>query len=418
MENTYGIGIANRYDLFYGQEDVTDSFETVITNKKKKEKAKEAAAVVAGAPVKAAEKENKVQAKPQPAQQPLKPQPPKDQKKGIKEQNNTGIRKDDTKQITQNGQTRPAFVQRTGENREERNNRKNRELNGNGQMANGTEGQTRAEGARTNATNNQNRQRKNFDGKRRDRQSGSDKTGVKAVDKRDGAGAHNWGTHKQDIEDMNKPPTDGEDTSGEKEGDETVEEQPAPEEPKEMTLDEWKAQRRAQMLQPQYNLRKAGEGENNKWDNMVQLDKKLDESLPSRKDEGRGNAEGKKKQVLDIDFHFNDGRRGGLGRRGPPGGGPGGERGGPGGDRGGPGRQQQQRRRPPRENNGGGAGPVENAGPTVGSAGGATGEGPKAPIDGQRDRRPRVRPAFPSRRPAEGQNAPKVDDERDFPSLG
>lgn len=26
-----------------------------------------------------------------------------------------------------------------------------------------------------------------------DRQSGSDKTGVKAVDKREGAGAHNWG---------------------------------------------------------------------------------------------------------------------------------------------------------------------------------------------------------------------------------
>lgn len=75
--------------------------------------------------------------------------------------------------------------------------------------------------------NGERRNNKNFNGMRRDRQSGSDKTGVKSVDKRDGAGAHNWGTHKQDIEDMNKPVTDGEDTSGEKEGDEVVEEQPA-----------------------------------------------------------------------------------------------------------------------------------------------------------------------------------------------
>lgn len=40
MENNYGIGITNRYELFYDQDDVTD-FETVIT--KKKSKAKEPA---------------------------------------------------------------------------------------------------------------------------------------------------------------------------------------------------------------------------------------------------------------------------------------------------------------------------------------------------------------------------------------
>jgi len=33
-----------------------------------------------------------------------------------------------------------------------------------------------------------------------DRQSGSDRTGIKAVDKRDGHGAHNWGsTDPQDL---------------------------------------------------------------------------------------------------------------------------------------------------------------------------------------------------------------------------
>lgn len=40
-----------------------------------------------------------------------------------------------------------------------------------------------------------------FRGKREfDRQSGSDRSGVKAVDKRDGAGSHNWGTMKDDME--------------------------------------------------------------------------------------------------------------------------------------------------------------------------------------------------------------------------
>lgn len=92
MENSYGIGIANRYDLFYGQDDVTD-FETVVS-KKKKEK-KEPGAVVAAVPSqKSAEKENKAQPK-TPATtagnvQPVKAQEPrKDQRKGIKEQNNT-----------------------------------------------------------------------------------------------------------------------------------------------------------------------------------------------------------------------------------------------------------------------------------------------------------------------------------------
>ena len=33
-----------------------------------------------------------------------------------------------------------------------------------------------------------------------DRHSGSDKSGVKAVDKRDGQGSHNWGNFKDDIE--------------------------------------------------------------------------------------------------------------------------------------------------------------------------------------------------------------------------
>lgn len=193
------------------------------------------------------------------------------------------------------------------------------------------------------APGQRNQNRKTNDGRKRerDRQSGSDKTGVKAIDKRDGSGKGNWGSIKQDIDDINKPPTDDE----QKEGGEEVAEEPAvavPEEPKEMTLDEWKAQRQAQLLQPQYNLRKAGEGEDNaQWDKMKRLDKKSAEDL-GRKDDAssalKKELDAKKKQVLEIEFHFNDGRRGGLGRRPGPG------RGAPGGGQGG-----QRRPRPPRE---------------------------------------------------------------------
>lgn len=118
------------------------------------------------------------------------------------------------------------------------------------------------------------------------RQSGSDKTGVKAVDKRDGGGAHNWGSHKQDLDDLNKGTdqylTDGEKNDsaveGEtKEGETNAEGEakPVEEEVKEMTLDEWKAQRAAIRAKPQYNLRKAGEGEDTaQWTKMIPLDKK------------------------------------------------------------------------------------------------------------------------------------------------
>jgi plasminogen activator inhibitor 1 RNA-binding protein len=273
---------------------------------------------------------------------------------------------------------------------------------------------------------NRNANRRPFDGRKRerDRQSGSDKTGVKAVDKRDGAGAHNWGSHKQDIDDLNKPPTDDEQKEvGEETGDDAAPAAPAvEEEPKEMTLDEWKAQRQAQLLQPQYNLRKAGEGENAaQWDNMKRLDKKPEESV-GRKDDGNANkkdADAKKKQVLNIEFNFNDGRRGGLGRR-------------PGGDqprRPGGGDRNQRRSGPPRDN----ADQPRRSGPPRDN--GDQPRRPRPPRDNadesnegknaggeNRDRRPPRRPRFENRGRGDYQNnaphAPKVDDERDFPSLG
>lgn len=56
-------------------------------------------------------------------------------------------------------------------------------------------------------------------------------------------------------------------------------EQNVEEEPKELTLDEWKAQR-AGRVKPQYNIRKAGEGEDpSQWKKMFELRKKEKEEV-------------------------------------------------------------------------------------------------------------------------------------------
>jgi len=249
-----------------------------------------------------------------------------------------------------------------------------------------------------------------FDGRGKrefDRQSGSDKTGVKAVDKRDGAGAHNWGSHRDAIEDVDN--LNRTDDSGDW-GDKVESEAPAPEptepkevvegqngvegeeetpttveeERKELTLDEWKALK-GNRTKPQYNLRKAGEGEDlSQWKKMYALQKKKDEEDDEEEEEYDSSdypqRVGRQKHVLDIEFTFADARVGMRGR--------GGRGGGRGMGRGGP-------RGPPR---GGGAGP---------SVPPPTGEPPA-----------RERDTGYGRQNSARQSAPKVDDEHDFPSLG
>ena len=104
--------------------------------------------------------------------------------------------------------------------------------------------------------------------------------GVKAVDKKEGSGSHNWGTFEDEMkaeEDKANISADGMNESG-VEADvketnaapvtttTTTEDEEAAarkaaeeEEAKLMTLDEWKAQK-AKKDGPKFNLRKAGEG--------------------------------------------------------------------------------------------------------------------------------------------------------------
>ncbi|XP_019333576.1 intracellular hyaluronan-binding protein 4 isoform X2 [Alligator mississippiensis] len=97
-----------------------------------------------------------------------------------------------------------------------------------------------------------------------ERQSGNDKTGIRAEDKRGGSGTRNWGTVKDDLSEM-------EQTAPMEETVETVEQQGAPEgesvnkvaegEPveevvQEMTLDEWKNLQQQNRPKPEFNIRK------------------------------------------------------------------------------------------------------------------------------------------------------------------
>lgn len=80
-----------------------------------------------------------------------------------------------------------------------------------------------------------------------------------------------WGEYEKGAD---VPANSGGET---KEGEPEVEQQaPVEEEPKELTLDEWKAQR-AGRQKPQFNIRKAGEGEDpSQWKKMYELNKKKD----------------------------------------------------------------------------------------------------------------------------------------------
>lgn len=508
MENTsYGINVANRYDLFCIDDDAGDPMEAILKNKQKQQKKQQPAAnagataaaatgtpAAAGAPqsqqpssgqaksaaAKGGEKENKsAGGRGAENRHPDKTAAQTNgtgnlhnqrgtERRGIKETQKDNIRNQENQKAgpgaagakfprgpnNKNGTVAP------GGGNDDKYPRKPREYDSDGQRkpyaqnGGGAGGAGGASGP------------KRFDGRGKrdfDRQSGSNKTGIKAVDKRDGAGSHNWGSSKQDAKeysnlDQEYQPQDADTSADEKtnpertnnvanggEGDGAADAAAiakAEEEAKEMTLDEWKAQKAAVRLKPQYNLRKAGEGEDSaQWDKMVALDRKSAKGEGAEGDDDENNdtqkasAGGKSKQVLEIEFHFNDNRRGGLGRsrggRGGKGGGRGmgrdgpGGRGGRGGDFGGDnyrsgggdygyqqdggtgGTNEGGMERPQRDNI------RRNNRPPLGGAGGG---GPERSYDGGMNKysRPNPRASKQPNTPA----APKVDDEHAFPSLG
>ncbi|XP_017068060.1 plasminogen activator inhibitor 1 RNA-binding protein isoform X2 [Drosophila eugracilis] len=260
--------------------------------------------------------------------------------------------------------------------------------------------------------------------------------GVKSIDKRDGAGSHNWGSVKEAIDDVNKneSETNVSNAEGGAKADESATEQQneqqaaAEEEAKELTLDEWKAQQ-GQRVKPTFNIRKAGEGEDTtQWKKMVVLTSNKKKENDSEEELEYDPAlypqrVGRQQRVLDIQFNFNDGRRGGpggFGGRGGRGGPrPGGFGGGPrsdGGNREGGGNNREGGNRGPRDgqsgqqqhqNNEGGAPSAQNQRPPIDRRGpGNNQNNNQNSGSGQNKRFERQQ-----------NTAPKVNDERQFPTL-
>ncbi|XP_026530204.1 intracellular hyaluronan-binding protein 4 [Notechis scutatus] len=97
-----------------------------------------------------------------------------------------------------------------------------------------------------------------------DRQSGSDKTGIRAEDKRGGSGPRNWGTAKDDMSELEQTAPmeetgETEESPGAPDGEppmKIAEGEPVDEIVQEMTLDEWKNLQEQNRPKPEFNIRK------------------------------------------------------------------------------------------------------------------------------------------------------------------
>lgn len=268
-----------------------------------------------------------------------------------------------------------------------------------------------------------------------DRHSGSEKTGVKAVDKKDGAGKANWGEPVdelviEDAQTETAEPTENPNWAETVNESEEVknEEDDEKNQPGFMTLDEYKALKNEIAKKNEFNIRKPGEGEDtSKWGKTYELKKKKkeeededeeEEEEEEEQEEEEDPEEVKKRLLLNqIKIKFNEPASSGRGGRGR---GRGEGRGGSRPDRTNVPQQQkanesiqsntsepaananeqeepQQSPEKPRVNRDGNRG---------GSRGGRGGPGGRGGRGGQSrgSNQPRV-------------NVPRIEDEKDFPSL-
>ena len=93
-----------------------------------------------------------------------------------------------------------------------------------------------------------------------DRQSGSDRSGLKHEDKRGGSRSHSWGTAKDELTDLQQSNVAEETPEGEEhpvadaENKENEVEEVNEEDPKEMTLDAWKAIQNKDRAKVEFNI--------------------------------------------------------------------------------------------------------------------------------------------------------------------
>ncbi|TRY77619.1 hypothetical protein DNTS_005774 [Danionella cerebrum] len=165
-----------------------------------------------------------------------------------------------------------------------------------------------------------------------DRHSGSDRSSLKAEEKRGGGGSHNWGTVKDELSELDQSNVTEDTPEGEEhppadsENKENEVEEPKEEGPKEMTLDEWKAQQDKERAKVEFNIRKANEGAD--WNKGYVLHKsKAEDASGDDASEEPHYRKPANDITSQLEINFGDLGRPGRGRGGPRGGR--GSRGGP-----------------------------------------------------------------------------------------
>ncbi|XP_061539687.1 SERPINE1 mRNA binding protein 1a isoform X1 [Phycodurus eques] len=365
MQEGFGIAVTNRYDQLL--DDESDPFELMkqaqAESKKKKEAAAPGAAKSAAQAAKQPKKESQKDRKTPLTDKKAEPQAPVPLKKdgvGMRRMGRKPEGEGPRPQGGQQGEGRPPADRRPVDRRPPR--RLERPPGEPGEKPEGGEfsvekpvgdrpmrGRGGGRGFRGGRGRGMGRS-DGFDsrGKREfDRHSGSDRSGLKGEEKRGGSGSHNWGTVKDELNELDQSNVTEENTEGEEHPPADSEnkrenevEEVKEEGPKEMTLDEWKAMQDKERAKVEFNIRKANEGAD--WNKGFVLHKskapgKKDELIDPESFEPKMEEEPHfRKPANDItsqlEINFGDLGRPGRGRGGPRGGG--GGRGGRG--RGGP----------------------------------------------------------------------------------
>ncbi|EYC06938.1 hypothetical protein Y032_0073g784 [Ancylostoma ceylanicum] len=197
------------------------------------------------------------------------------------------------------------------------------------------QGERRGRGGGRGGFNGERRGRGFRGGRQFDRQSGSDRTGVRGVDKKDGHGRGNWGDDKDELVGETEPLTISEEPEvpREKTAEELAQEALEAELAKQKTLKEYIEAQKVSKEAPKFNVRKAGEGEEENFGKLVKLQKEV--VVDKEEEEVSIIRREPREKALHIDIQFAEPNRGYRGDRPPRGrGGPrGGGRGGRGGNR-------------------------------------------------------------------------------------
>uniref|UniRef100_A0A3Q2VKY1 SERPINE1 mRNA binding protein 1a n=2 Tax=Haplochromini TaxID=319058 RepID=A0A3Q2VKY1_HAPBU len=159
-----------------------------------------------------------------------------------------------------------------------------------------------------------------------DRHSGSDKSSLKGEEKRGGSGSHNWGTVKDELNELDQSNVTEENPEGEEhpaadsENKENEVEEVKEEGPKEMTLDEWKAMQDKDRAKVEFNIRKPNEGAD--WNKGFVLHKsKAEVSKNKRSGDDEHHCRKPANDITSqLEINFGDLGRPGRGRGGPRGG--------------------------------------------------------------------------------------------------